>query len=283
MGRAKNCPTLSSSSSSSTAAASKTNNNNNNNNSSSSSSSNNNTDNNTDNNQTTTKKEKPFVSTAVVGLVTTGDHLLLTRRPSYMRSFPGAFVFPGGGVHDGETLSQAATREVYEETNVTVPVDNWNLECVWESVYPTSTSIGPISAHHIVCYLSGRALPDDDDDEDHDDTTTKELNQPANDGRHVRLPTVKLCDDEVDGAIWLSRDDMEWIIQSSSGKDVDAFYQEKRTVDLITTKRLLSTMTIDHIPLCDASGIYPRLNDEGSVCGMAQGSLFALEHFCSKT
>mmetsp|Transcript_59384 Transcript_59384/g.145285 ORF Transcript_59384/g.145285 Transcript_59384/m.145285 type:complete len:429 (-) Transcript_59384:5479-6765(-) len=237
-------------------------------------------------------KKKTFVSLAVVGLVMdpTGDHLLLTKRPTYMRSFPGAFVLPGGSVDDGETLCQAATREIYEETNIVVPVDGWTLESVWESVYPTSSLLGPISAHHIVCYLSGRALLPDGDEESDDNCVNGRLSVE----RRRRLPTMRLCDDEVDGAVWLSRDDMEWIIQASSSKSSDTFdfykpqqqQQDQRIVDLICTKtdRRTGSVTTTSVPisLSDASGIYPTVNDDGSVCGMAQGSLFALERFCSK-
>ena len=51
-------------------------------------------------------EKTPFVGLAVVGLVldSTGEHLLITRRPSYMRAFPGAWVFPGGGVDLQESL-----------------------------------------------------------------------------------------------------------------------------------------------------------------------------------
>ena len=237
-------------------------------------------------------KKKAFVSLAVVGLVMdpTGDHVLLTRRPTHMRSFPGSFVFPGGSVDDGETICQAATREIYEETKLEVPVDGWKLESIWESVYPTSSLLGPISAHHIVCYLSGRALlPGGDEKSGGGDVNGR---RPVE--RQRRLPTIRLCDDEVDGAVWLSRNDMEWIIQASSSKPSDTFvfdkpqqqqHQDERIVDLISTKTDRHTgsviTTSVPIPLSDTSGIYPTINDDGSVCGMAQGSLFALERFCS--
>ena len=243
------------------------------------------------NNKKKNKKKKAFVSLAVVGLVMdpTGNNLLLTRRPAHMGSFPGAFVFPGGSVDDGETIFKAATREIYEETNLVVPVDGWKLESIWESVYPTSSSLGPISAHHIVCYLSGQALlPGGDGESGGDDVNGRRLVE-----RQPRLPTLRLCDDEVDGAVWLSRNDMEWIVQASSSKSSDTFdfdnpqqqRQDERIVDLISTKTNRHTGSVIStsvpIPLRDTSGIYPTINDDGGVCGMAQGSLFALERFCS--
>ena len=64
------------------------------------------------------RRRRPFVSLAVVGMVVENDDsndgtdnlsLLCTRRPSYMRSFPGAFVFPGGNV-DADDESRVCDR-----------------------------------------------------------------------------------------------------------------------------------------------------------------------------
>ena len=133
----------------------------------------------------------PFVRLAVVGMVALpGNHgsnndtdndsdnsdgvsLLVTKRPSYMRSFPNAFVFPGGNVDDTDaSLCHALSREIREETGLVVPAESWQLECLWESVYPTHLAPLPASAknngretggeregilaHHLVCYFSGK-------------------------------------------------------------------------------------------------------------------------------
>lgn len=47
--------------------------------------------------------------------------LILTRRSSQLRNHPGQWAFPGGRVDDGETLVQAALREMHEEVNVDLP------------------------------------------------------------------------------------------------------------------------------------------------------------------
>jgi hypothetical protein len=39
---------------------------------------------------------------------------LITRRGAHMRTFPSCWVFPGGQIDPGETLAEAATREIYE-------------------------------------------------------------------------------------------------------------------------------------------------------------------------
>jgi len=44
--------------------------------------------------------------------------LLLMRRPGGADFAPGAYVFPGGAVHDGDEIRAAAVRELFEEVGV---------------------------------------------------------------------------------------------------------------------------------------------------------------------
>ena len=53
-----------------------------------------------------------------------------------MRTFPRAWVAPGGGADEGETLAACAAREVSEE--VGLEVERLDPLCLWESFYPTS-------------------------------------------------------------------------------------------------------------------------------------------------
>jgi ADP-ribose pyrophosphatase YjhB (NUDIX family) len=60
--------------------------------------------------------ERPFL--AVSAAVVRGEHILVVRRarPPAL----GLFTFPGGGVDSGEALLDAVTREVREETALTI-------------------------------------------------------------------------------------------------------------------------------------------------------------------
>lgn len=67
---------------------------------------------------------------AAVTLVVTGDEsseqacVLLTRRPEGLRRHAGQFALPGGRVDHGETLRQAALRELHEEMGIALGDDD---------------------------------------------------------------------------------------------------------------------------------------------------------------
>ena len=64
--------------------------------------------------------------------------ILLTRRAASMRSYPGCWVLPGGGVDAGEALAAAAAREVLEETGLVVGAGALTPVACWESAFPLS-------------------------------------------------------------------------------------------------------------------------------------------------
>jgi len=107
-------------------------------------------------------RERPPRLAAVALLVSSG-RVLLTRRPRTMRTFPGAWVLPGGSVDStDESLRAAALRELAEETGVVVPEDAANLAPLgfWESCYPTSVDSWKQArldngrrAHHLVAFF----------------------------------------------------------------------------------------------------------------------------------
>lgn len=73
---------------------------------------------------------------ACVLAVDAQGRVLLTRRQRSMRSFPGAWVLPGGGVDAGERAVDAAVRELEEETGIVANPASLKPLCVWESCYP---------------------------------------------------------------------------------------------------------------------------------------------------
>lgn len=108
-------------------------------------------------------KRFPHPKLAVVVLAHDGAGcVLLTRRTPHMRIFPRCWVFPGGGVDDGEDLLQAGSREMLEETGMHVPPMAMRLLCFWESVFPTSCEgclrEGLVKGHSIVAFVTA-AVP----------------------------------------------------------------------------------------------------------------------------
>jgi 8-oxo-dGTP pyrophosphatase MutT (NUDIX family) len=89
------------------------------------------------------------------------SHVLLTRRAKHMRTFPGAWVPPGGGVDQGEAAADAARREVREETGIDLPTSvELTPLCAWESAFPASVAAceeaGGLRRQHLVVYYVAR-------------------------------------------------------------------------------------------------------------------------------
>jgi 8-oxo-dGTP pyrophosphatase MutT (NUDIX family) len=275
------------------------------------------------------RQDRPYASLAVVGIVhdLVDNKILITKRPSYMRSFPSAYVLPGGNVDDdegeGESLTEAISREIQEETGLIINEKSWKLQCLWESVYPTTTTSSSttttgeavIRAHHLVCYFSGQL-------------EQKQQQQQQQQQQQV----LQLCEEEVDGAVWLSCDDIRNILHATAllqqqkqqnendnneDDDEDASLDDisinntninniienllqNQKIPLHHTSRSgnvddnnddeqQSATPTTMIPLSNLVGIYPRYNGRSSrttgshhLCGMAQGSLFALEELLVK-
>lgn len=82
-------------------------------------------------------------------------HILLSRRPSHMRTFPGIWVTPGGHVDQGESLEAAVVRELQEETGLSIDLssDKLSIVAMWESAYPHHLEFGYPTRHHIIIYF----------------------------------------------------------------------------------------------------------------------------------
>ena len=61
----------------------------------------------------------------VVGAVLIKDNnIILARRSKNLKNFPNLFEFPGGKVEKGETFKEALKRELFEELNINVKLNN---------------------------------------------------------------------------------------------------------------------------------------------------------------
>jgi len=71
------------------------------------------------------RREKPLEGrrAAAVAIVAGDDGVLLTKRAPRMRAHPGQWALPGGRIDVGETVAEAALRELHEELGLRLAPD----------------------------------------------------------------------------------------------------------------------------------------------------------------
>ena len=185
------------------------------------------------------------IKVAAVAVVVHGNHVLLTRRSAGMRSFPNCWVLPGGVVEAGESLAQAAIREVAEETGLVVTLSARPLAC-WESALPLSAE-GYAEARGLVSHILMVAF-----------VATPVAS--AADG--AEFPPLKLQPDECDGYCWIGRAALESLL-------VDGLTETQAATDIRGNS--------DPVRACQLSGIYP--NEMSPPEGLGLGHHFVLKEW----
>lgn len=201
------------------------------------------------------------VKVAVAVLLQSSDgRVLLTRRPEHMRTFPNVWVPPGGHVESGETLYQAALRELSEETGLRFSENDLNISTLglWESVFPPILSMEPCRPvrHHIVVYLLAQ---------------TKEDHSTLNE-------RLRLHQEEVDAATWL---DEETATQAAASDDFgQSLKVPQRYFSAIVVEN--SRMVEKNLPLSNLMACLPRTAADGREQNkerLSTGTKFALRQW----
>ena len=138
--------------------------------------------------------------------ITKEKEVLITRRKETMRAFPNVWVFPGGHVDHGETLQQAALRELKEETGIEIEERELTFTAMWESIFPPTKEEGPMKKQHLIFFYS-IILSDEES------------------------RNIKLCEIEVSAAGWINKQNIELLlyynqqnIPKEGNKDIDIFH-----------------------------------------------------------
>lgn len=103
--------------------------------------------------------ESPIVGVGVV--VWKSDNVLLVKRGK--PPLKNEWSLPGGGQHIGETIREAAHREVFEET--AIQIKNLQLVEVVDAIFPTTD--GQVEYHYTLIdfvaeWKNGQPIPGDD-------------------------------------------------------------------------------------------------------------------------
>lgn len=197
----------------------------------------------------------------VVAVQDSAGRTLLTRRCPHMRTFPQAWVCPGGGVDAGESLPAAAARELREEVGIDLPVASLEPLCMWESVFPTTPEDcqqqGLITGHYLAVFFRARLPPG------------------------VEQPSVALQPDEADAALWLPQAHLWACALRGVPRLPDGTISGSREVELevlwaakAIEARAEAPAPLGRLRLWELAQCYPSA--DGRLQGCGEAHLFAL-------
>ena len=214
------------------------------------------------------KQNYTGIAVAVAVMLESADSkVLITRRPSHMRTFPNVWVPPGGSSEGSETIIDTGLREVLEETGLDVRNDNIDLDqgapeplCLWESVYPPLLAKGDPKRHQMVVYIHVKLK--------------KCADQLINE--------IKLCPQETDACAWLDLDQVklatDYSTELNAEKNLIIYEPSKNRGDKVGHDApLIETMKSQSILRSEVP-----MSGNVDVERISTGTRFALEQFYAK-
>ena len=208
--------------------------------------------------ETGTPFEPALRLAAVAIAIDSKKRVLLTRRPQTMRTFPGAWVLPGGSVDRTDpSIAAAAVRELEEETGLQLSGQALarlpSLMCCWESCFPVSKekwrearAEGKRTSHYLIAYI------------------VVEISDQL-----LSTSSIQLQPTECDCACWVPLRDLAGVLGYSDGRT------EGRAAQSYPCIALDGSSTVDSWLL---SGVYPNVAGEG----VGRGHLWALRELAAQ-
>ena len=196
------------------------------------------------------------INVGVCAILESSDqHVLLTRRAQHMRTFPGIWVPPGGGIDSNESLLEAGKRELLEETGLNIKdseIESSRTLCLWESVFPPYLSRGQPKRHHIVVYF----------------------HITLNRDRSSLRSRILIQREEADAVAWLGKSHVKYCFGKPSDVGGDDSSKEKLKVIVALKKRDQEEV---ESPLNFLRALAPDTGPD--VERVSTGTLFALEQW----
>lgn len=214
---------------------------------------------------------------AVAIPIDSAGRVLLTRRPRTMRTFPGAWVLPGGRCDPTDTsVMETALRELREETGITASPEQCEpavLGC-WESAFPVSTEewraarrAGRRTAHTLISFVvvhlgNGRSS--------RSGVTAAAVSATVTNGDGNDEHLVQLQPSECDSACWVPLEEIATKLCGEGGAAPE-FYQHAPLLQPAAAKP-------PPVPSASLAGVYPNSLGEG----IGRGHLWALRHLARR-